>query len=86
MNVFETGITLPGRSDVSLPAATPFRLQLCSVRLLRFRYSCHQLATRIVLKVSGFHPAIVSGRFFMCYTKKIPSDAINSNQVLGRGR
>jgi len=27
-NVFETDITLPGRSEVSLAAATPWRLQL----------------------------------------------------------
>jgi hypothetical protein len=26
-NIFETGITLPGRSEVSLAAATPCRLQ-----------------------------------------------------------
>jgi hypothetical protein len=30
VNVFETGITLPGRSEVSLAATTPYRLQLCT--------------------------------------------------------
>jgi hypothetical protein len=30
VNVFETYVTLPGRSDVSLAATTPCRLQLCS--------------------------------------------------------
>jgi hypothetical protein len=30
VNVFETGITLPGRSEVSLPATAPCRLQLAS--------------------------------------------------------
>jgi hypothetical protein len=30
-NVFETGITLPGRSDVSLEAATSCWQQLCAV-------------------------------------------------------
>jgi len=31
VNVFETGITLPGRSEVSLAATAPCRLQLCAV-------------------------------------------------------
>ena len=31
VNVFDTGITLPGRSDLSLAAATLCRLQLCTV-------------------------------------------------------
>ena len=31
VNVFETGTTLPGRSEVSLAATTPWRLQLCAV-------------------------------------------------------
>jgi hypothetical protein len=31
VNVFEIGITLPGRSDGNLPVATPCRLQLCAV-------------------------------------------------------
>ena len=30
-NVFETGITLPGRSELSLAVTTPCRLQLCAV-------------------------------------------------------
>jgi len=30
VNVFDTGITLPGRSEVSLAATTPRRLQLAS--------------------------------------------------------
>jgi len=31
VNVFETGITLPGRSEGSRAVATPCRLQLCAV-------------------------------------------------------
>jgi len=31
VNVFDTGITLHGRSDLGLAAATPCRLQLCAV-------------------------------------------------------
>jgi hypothetical protein len=31
VNVFENGITLPGRSEVSQAATTPCRLQLCTV-------------------------------------------------------
>jgi len=30
-NVFETHVTLPGRSEVSLKAASPYRLQLRAV-------------------------------------------------------
>ena len=31
VNVFDIAVTLPDRSDVSLAAATPCRLQLCAV-------------------------------------------------------
>ena len=39
---FETGITLPGRSDVSLAATTPCRLQLCTVS------ECFQVIGRLL--------------------------------------
>ena len=38
VNVFETGITLRGRSEVSLAATTPCRLQLCAVWTAGIQY------------------------------------------------
>ena len=54
INVFEIDITLPGRSELSLAATTPYRLQLCTVfGAAASKYCGHYYNSCIRYRIAG---------------------------------
>jgi len=67
INVFETGKMLPGRSDVSLAATTPHRLQLCT------------MITKKASKEYGRHSAYMF-RAHLCSRRQMPTSSSSLSQ------